>query len=275
MAEPFSDSIDIDVNVVDAKPHVRSETDSRRASLASLLGGASQKASGLHFRALQCEVKRKSDSKLILKDCNGSFPSGTVTAIMGPSGAGKTTFLEILGQRVHIKKSKVMAISGDVGLDKERMTCSLFRERCAFVPQHDLLWATLTPREHFVYSLSFRRSAGKQGTDDGLINRLLAQLGLSKCADTVAGGQFLKGCSGGQQRRTSIGIEIISQPELLLLDEPTSGLDAHSALSITTVLAYLAKRMSMTIALTIHQPSTYVWDAFNLVMVSRLAPCAL
>jgi len=251
------------MNVVETET-AREET-SRRASL-SLFSKGELKSAGLHFRELGMCVKLKNkSSKQILRGCSGSFHSGTVTAIMGPSGAGKTTFLEILGQRVHVIKSKTIQISGQVGINDILLTPAVFRRRCAFVPQHDKLWATLTPREHLAYAQAFQ--AGKRlNPQHQLIDRILSQLGLSKCSEIVAGGPFLKGCSGGQQRRISIGMEIISKPEILILDEPTSGLDALSALSIVNVLTYLGGK-NLTVALTIHQPSTYVWEAFNAVMV--------
>ena len=68
------------------------------------------------------------------------------------------------------------------------------------------------------------------------VNTLIARLGLKNCADTKIGGWMLKGLSGGERKRTSIGYEIIADPPLLLMDEPTSGLDSHTSLKIVSLM---------------------------------------
>lgn len=264
---PPSKPGDLVIDVIDGS----SKAGCRRASLATMFTEANGKqdnstGASLHFRGVECWVRLKRGKKhVIISDCNGSLISGTVTAIMGPSGAGKTTLLDALGQRVHIVKSKKLVIGGRIGLNRAVLTPALFRRDCAYVPQHDVLWAVLTVREHFLYSVAFKQ--GGIPKEESVVDKMIELLGLNKCANVIAGGAFLKGCSGGQQRRTSIGIEILSQPRLLLLDEPTSGLDAHSALNITNILSYLARRVKITIVQTIHQPSTYVWEAFDSIMI--------
>lgn len=83
---------------------------------------------------------------------------------------------------------------------------------------------------------------------------LLSRLGLSNCKDTKVGGALFKGLSGGERKRTSIGYELITEPNLLLLDEPTSGLDSLTALKLVKTLKREAKR-GKTIVCTIHSPS--------------------
>ena len=80
---------------------------------------------------------------------------------------------------------------------------------------------------------------------------MIERLGLRACRDTYVGGKYIKGLSGGERKRTSIGYELITRPSLVLLDEPTSGLDSRTALRIVQLLKAEAKR-GMTIVATIH-----------------------
>jgi len=234
-----------------------------KASFDELHGDSLAGISSLHFNDV-CIVLTKCKRR-ILDQCTACFDSGAVTAIMGPSGAGKSTLLDCLGQRIHVVRSRLLEVSGTIYLNNHVMTPRLFRVRCAYVPQHDALWSTLTVREHFLFSVAF--SNGKYMTHIPLVSKLIEVLGLSACADTMVGGHMVKGCSGGQQRRTSIGIEILSRPDVLLLDEPTTGLDAVAALKIVHMLQYLAKAIQVTVANTIHQPSSYIWEAFDNVLL--------
>ena len=84
---------------------------------------------------------------------------------------------------------------------------------------------------------------------------MLEELGLTKCADVKIGNNFIKGVSGGERKRTSIGIELITNPNIIFLDEPTTGLDSTTALQVIQLLSDLAKK-GKTIISTIHQPSS-------------------
>ena len=68
------------------------------------------------------------------------------------------------------------------------------------------------------------------------VDDLIKRLGLEICKDVLYGGDILKGLSGGEKKRTTIGYELVTNPSVLLLDEPTSGLDSHSALKIIKLL---------------------------------------
>ena len=84
-------------------------------------------------------------------------------------------------------------------------------------------------------------------------------------ADTHVGTIFFKGISGGQKRRLSIGVELMSNPSLLLLDEPTSGLDSASALHVVQLLRSVARTKGIAVAMTIHQPSHEAWKLLDTV----------
>lgn len=95
---------------------------------------------------------------------------------------------------------------------------------------------------------------------------IMTQLGLTKCKDIIVGGPFLRGISGGERKRVSIGQEMLINPSLLFLDEPTSGLDSTTALRIVSSLRDLAKG-GKTVVLTIHQPSSRLFYMFKKVLL--------
>lgn len=89
----------------------------------------------------------------------------------------------------------------------------------------------MTPRESFVFAAKLRTNLQKDMIPYR-VQEIIDRLGLQQCADTRIGGVLLKGISGGERKRTSIGYELITDPVVILLDEPTSGLDSSTALKI-------------------------------------------
>lgn len=120
--------------------------------------------------------------------------------------------------------------------------------------QDDVLVATMTVKELFTFAVQITTDISKAACMEK-VHDLIKRLGLLSCQNTLVGGIKIKGISGGERKRTSIGYELITNPSLLFLDEPTSGLDSHTALSITKLLRSEASR-GMTILATIHQPSS-------------------
>lgn len=168
-------------------------------------------------------AKGENKEKKILDDVFGEVPKSQVTAIMGPSGSGKTSLLNILAGRT--KSNSSIKISADVRLNNFSVdpTDMDVRRKIAFVAQDDSLQITATPREAIKFSARLRLP--KSLTDeelDTLTNRMLKELGLEKCSDTIVGGMLLKGLSGGERKRTSVGVELVTRPALVFLDEPTS-----------------------------------------------------
>ena len=92
---------------------------------------------------------------------------------------------------------------------------------------------------------------------------LLGDLNLLSCADQLIGGGKKKSISKSEMKRTAIGVELITDPMLVLLDEPTSGLDSHKALSIVKLLKNLARKRGKTVVSTIHQPSSEAFATFD------------
>ena len=98
------------------------------------------------------------------------------------------------------------------------------------------------------------------------VDDILEELRLTKCQNTKIGGPLIKGVSGGERKRTSIGVELITDPNLIFLDEPTTGLDSFTATSVMETLKDLSKR-GRTIIQTIHQPNSDIFEMMDRLML--------
>ncbi|KAF5730453.1 ABC-2 type transporter family protein [Tripterygium wilfordii] len=205
--------------------------------------------------------------KHILKGITGSIGPGEILALMGPSGSGKTTLLKIIGGRLTDSNVK-----GNVTYNDITYIPSLKR-RIGFVTQEDVLFPQLTVEETLVFA-AFLRLPGNMSRKQkyARVEMIVKELGLERCRHTRVGGGFVKGISGGERKRTSIGYEILVDPSLLLLDEPTSGLDSTSANKLLQILQGVAKA-GRTVITTIHQPSSRMFHTFHkLLLISEGYP---
>ena len=141
----------------------------------------------------------------------------------------------------------------------------------AYVTQTDVLFPSLTVRETLLYATSLRLpSSTTSQRRKQLVEEIILELGLKECADTRVGDGFKKGgCSGGERRRVSIGVQMLRNPSILFLDEPTTGLDTTSAFHLVKTLKHLANT-GRTIITTIHQPRSDIFFLFDrLTLLSR------
>jgi ABC-type multidrug transport system ATPase subunit len=143
---------------------------------------------------------------------------------MGASGAGKTSLLNILAGRT--RTNNRLQIEADVRLNNYTVdpTNIKVRQSIAFVAQDDSLQATNTPREAIRFSAKLRlpKTVTEEQLDQ-LAQRMVNELGLASCADTIVGSALIKGISGGERKRASVGVELVVKPSMVFLDEPTSG----------------------------------------------------
>uniref|UniRef100_A0A7R9U5S1 ABC transporter domain-containing protein n=1 Tax=Pinguiococcus pyrenoidosus TaxID=172671 RepID=A0A7R9U5S1_9STRA len=221
----------------------------------------------LTWQHLNYEVGSGDKTFKVLKDNFGSLQPGKVTALMGPSGAGKSSLLNVLAGR--IAPSSTARITGEIKLDGDIIDPVENRTKVAYVMQDDALLPTTTPREALTFSAALRmRKEISIEERDARVNQLLVSLGIDDCADTLIGGLLFTGISGGQRKRTSVGVDLVTNPSTIFLDEPTSGLDAYSAHALVELLKKISKT-GATIGCTIHQPSSEVFDLFDQVVLLR------
>ncbi|KAF6153827.1 hypothetical protein GIB67_001060 [Kingdonia uniflora] len=206
------------------------------------------------------------DYKHILKGITGCIGPGEILALMGPSGSGKTTLLKVLGGRLHDN------VRGSITYNDIPYNPALKR-RIGFVTQDDVLLPQLTVEETLVFAAFLRLPSNMSKQQKyARVEMIIKELGLERCRHTRIGGAFVKGISGGERKRTSIGYEILVDPSLLLLDEPTSGLDSTSANKLLRILQGIAKA-GRTIITTIHQPSSRMFYMFDkLLLISEGHP---
>ncbi|XP_042435659.1 ABC transporter G family member 22-like isoform X1 [Zingiber officinale] len=198
-----------------------------------------------------------STEKDILQGITGSSRPGELLAVMGPSASGKTTLLSLLGGR-----TTANIVQGSITYNDEPYSKSL-KGRIGFVTQDDVLFAHLTVRETLTYAALLRlpRTMSRQQKEERVVN-VITELGLQRCQDTIVGGSFIRGVSGGERKRVCIGNEILVNPSLLFLDEPTSGLDSTTTLRVVQVLTEIAES-GKTVVTTIHQPSSRLFHRFD------------
>ncbi|CAF3342003.1 unnamed protein product [Rotaria sp. Silwood1] len=175
-------------------------------------------------------------SKQILTDVSGVFTPG-MNAILGPTGCGKSTLLDILADR-----KDNHGLTGTV-LVSGQTRPSYFKYIIGYVIQDDIISGTLTVRENLLFSANTRLSRSiKMNKRIERVNQIIRDLDLESCADTLIGTDFVRGVSGGEKKRTSIGMELILSPNLLFLDEPTTGLDACTAQNVMSCLHKLSRQ---------------------------------
>ena len=199
--------------------------------------------------------------KPILENVVAYMPSGSVTAIIGSSGSGKTSVLNTLSRRVTDGRLK---ITGNITYNG---STKLETVRSAYVMQQDVLLPTLTVRETLRYAAELRLPPPTTSEERrNIVEEVILELGLKECANTRIGNNAHKGCSGGEKRRTSLAVQMLSNPSVLFLDEVTTGLDAATALHLMLTLKMLASK-GRTIVCTIHQPRSEIWNLFDSVLL--------
>ncbi|XP_042037605.1 ABC transporter G family member 14-like [Salvia splendens] len=198
--------------------------------------------------------------KMILNGVTGMVSPGEILAMLGPSGSGKTTLLTALGGRLS------GSLSGKITYNGQPFSGSIKR-RTGFVAQDDVLYPHLTVFETLFFTALLRLP--KSLTKEEIIQHVehvIAELGLTRCRNSMIGGPLFRGISGGEKKRVSIGQEMLINPSLILLDEPTSGLDSTTAQRILNTVKGLASG-GRTVITTIHQPSSRLYHMFDKVVL--------
>lgn len=201
------------------------------------------------------------DVKHVLQGVSGVFAPGTLSAIMGPSGCGKSTLLDVLADRKETGNT-----AGTVLLNGEPRG-RMFKRISAYVMQFDALFETLTVREMLAYTAELRLPGNDMKYKAAAVERVIEALDLKNVADTrIGGGTQRRGISGGQARRVTVGVELVTSPSVLFLDEPTTGLDAYSSLLLVRALRRLADT-GRTVLCTIHQPRPDIFSLFDTLLL--------
>ncbi|KAF9930860.1 hypothetical protein FBU30_011149 [Linnemannia zychae] len=204
--------------------------------------------------------------KEVLRQVSGIVKPGQVMAIMGASGAGKTSLLDILARR-----HKSGTIYGHTYVNGRTVSNSQFKRVVGFVDQEDTLMPTLTVYETILYSAMLRLPRDMSlNAKIFRVMETMTELGIMSIKDMRIGSSGQRSISGGEKRRVSIACELVTSPSILFLDEPTSGLDAYNAYNVVECLVTLARNYNRTVVCTIHQPRSNIFALFDhLVLLAK------
>jgi ABC-type multidrug transport system ATPase subunit len=185
---------------------------------------------------------RRRDDLTILDAVSFAVEAGELVAIVGPSGAGKTTLLEAIAGIAPIS-------AGSVHFDDIDLHANLrkFRGVIGYVPQDDIIHVDLPLRHTLRYAARLRLPSSTAAAEvDNAVDAAIDTVGLTEHADVRVGS-----LSGGQRKRASIAVELLTEPRVFFLDEPTSGLDPITSADLIVHLRALADR-SATVVFTTH-----------------------
>jgi ABC-type multidrug transport system ATPase subunit/ABC-type multidrug transport system permease subunit len=190
------------------------------------------------------DVSRSAGGRQILNKVSLSVEPGELVAIAGGSGAGKTTLLEILAGLQPPSAGQLWhdgVVRGDRVDDDAKV---------GYVPQDDIIHLEMPLRRTLRYAALLRLPAGTAAAEaEWIVDETLRDLDLADRADVP-----VRALSGGQRKRASIAVELLTRPRLFFLDEPTSGLDPSTAADVMRLLRRLSQR-GVTVVLTTHEPA--------------------
>jgi len=204
------------------------------------------------------------EDRTLLTDISGFCRPNEMTALMGSSGAGKTTLMDVIAGR---KTAGTMA--GEILLNGVAKDDKTFAALVGYCEQADLHMGFATVRESLLFSATLRlpASVSKQIREE-FVDELLTLLELDKIQHRIIGDESYHSLSPAQKKLVTIGVELAANPSVIFLDEPTSGLDARSALLVMRVVRRIAAT-GRTVLCTIHQPSSEVFFLFDRLLLLR------
>jgi len=188
--------------------------------------------------------------------------SSELVGVMGPSGAGKTTLVNMLNGYTPPSQGQVLINGFD--LYSNYSQCSGL---IGYVPQDDIMHRDLTVRQALRFTGRLRLPPETTDAEiDGRILRVLMQLQIESTLDVRIGSPERKGLSGGQRKRVNLAMELLCDPAVLFIDEPTSGLSSEDALAVMTLLRGLSDA-GKCVLLTLHQPNLESFRKMDLLIV--------
>jgi len=228
---------------------------------------------GIRWRDLS--VRTSSDTiSYLLHPSNAHIPSGHLCGILGPSGSGKSTLLSSISNTIPI--SSGLIVTGVVWDDNFGYLKSKMGD-IAMLMQDDSFFTMLTPREIMELAAFLQLPQSKVDTEainlKDEVSRILYSLGLSHVENRTVGSRSLgednsHGLSGGERRRLSVAVELVTNPRLFLADEATTGLDSYQAEKVVRLMKQLAVERDIPVLCTLHQPRGSIWkqlDSFILL----------
>ncbi len=212
-------------------------------------------------------VEYKFNRKTIaLHDFSFQERSGDLVGVIGGSGVGKTTLLNVLNGKLKPSKGKITINGYDINDADNR---SVLSGTIGYVPQDDLLIEELTVRNNLKYNAQFCFGELEDAEVDKIVEQTLQDFDLYEARDLVVGNPLKKVLSGGQRKRLNIALELMREPSILFVDEPTSGLSSADSEKVMLLLKKQCLKGRLVFA-NIHQPSSDIYKLFDrLIMMDK------
>lgn len=211
----------------------------------------------------------KKSGRTILNGFSGKLQSGTLVAIIGASGCGKTSFQNYISgyTKSDLEMTSTLKIN-DIPIENLK----ILKKISGFVFQEDILQKDMTVKEILYYQARLKLPPPKKGIDpniyyDKAIKRAIELMKLEKVVNSRIGDGVKRGISGGERKRVCIACELVTEPCIFMLDEPTTGLDSDNAFNVLSTLKDLAYEEGKLVVCTIHQPSVEMMALFDKVLV--------
>lgn len=219
--------------------------------------------SGLYWNNLSV---RTANGVFLLHDFSGRVKNGHVCGILGPSGAGKSTTLSALGGT--ISSSSRSVVDGEVFYyDKDTQQKESLRVqggRVAWMQQQDNFFDMLSVQETLELAAFLELPQHSNAERGQRLTSLMESLGLVKLKDRKVGNAAShNGLSGGEKRRLSLALELISAPQLFLADEPSSGLDSTMSKKVVSLIKKLVHQRNIPCIVSLHQPQSSIFKMLD------------
>ncbi|KAL0738241.1 hypothetical protein Bca4012_014451 [Brassica carinata] len=200
----------------------------------------------------------------LLSNVTGAFKPGVLTALMGVSGAGKTTLMDVLSGR----KSRG-DIEGEIQVGGYRKVQEIFARVSGYCEQFDIHSPNLTIEESLEYSAWLRLpSSINSETRRAIVREVLETIELEDIKDSIVGLPGVSGLTTEQRKRLTIAVELVANPSIIFMDEPTTGLDARAAAIVMRAVKNITET-GRTVVCTIHQPGTDIFEAFDELVLMK------
>jgi len=183
--------------------------------------------------------------------------SGNLIGIMGGSGVGKSTLLNIMNGKMKPDKGRVSLNGYDIHSESEEL-----KGLIGYIPQDDLLLEELTVYHNLYYNAKLCFGDCSDDQIEVLVNKVLTDLELEEIRNLQVGDPLNKKISGGQRKRLNIGLELMREPAVMFVDEPTSGLSSHDSSKVMNLLKEQTKKGKLVFSI-IHQPSSDILKNFD------------
>ncbi|XP_020223726.1 pleiotropic drug resistance protein 1-like [Cajanus cajan] len=204
------------------------------------------------------------DKLMLLKGVSGAFRPGVLTALMGVSGAGKTTLMDVLAGR-----KTGGYIEGSIKISGYPKKQETFARISGYCEQNDIHSPHVTVYESLLYSAWLRLpSSVDSNTRQMFIEEVMELVELNPLRKSLVGLPGVSGLSTEQRKRLTIAVELVANPSIIFMDEPTSGLDARAAAIVMRTVRNTVDT-GRTVVCTIHQPSIDIFEAFDELLLLK------